>query len=93
MKQNTKTTILFSIIAVISGTIVMIIFSITRKTVSNTYTMNRNEDPGNFSGCPYWSFTGDQVCDDEANTEECHFDHGDCCDVQNQIAFATLLDT
>ena len=89
MKQNTKTTILFSIIAVISGTIVMIIFSITRKTVSNTYTMNRNEDPGNFSGCPYWSFTGDQVCDDEANTEECHFDHGDCCDVQNDLSFCS----
>ena len=90
MKRSSKTTILFSIIAVISGTSVMIIFSIARKTVSNTYTMSRTEDPGgldsNSSACPYWSFTNDQVCDDEANVEECHFDHGDCCDVQNDLS-------
>ena len=34
-------------------------------------------------------FIGDQVCDDEANTEECQFDLGDCCDVQNDFTLCS----
>ena len=86
MKKSSKTTILFSIISVTSATIVMIIFSVTRKTVSNTYSMNKNEEPEeNDSGCTYWGLVGDQICDDEANTAECQFDHGDCCNGQNHF--------
>ena len=93
MKKNSKTTILFSTIAVISATIVMIIFSIARKNITNTYTMSRNEEPGGLDsesiGCPYFEFLGDQICDDEANTEECQFDYGDCCDGQNDFSMCS----
>ena len=93
MKNCSKSTILFSCICVISATIVMTVFSITRKQITNTYTMNRNEDPGGLDsesfGCPYWGLIGDQICDDEANTEECQFDHGDCCDVQNDFSLCS----
>ena len=56
-----------------SATIIMIIFSITRKKVTNTYSMHRNEEAerSDISGCAYLNIRGDQICDDEANTEIC----------------------
>ena len=93
MKKGSQIAIILLILAVISLTIVIIAFHLPRKKDTNTYTMPRTEDPGGLdsesSGCPYWSLTGDQVCDDEANTEECHFDHGDCCDVQNDFSLCS----
>ena len=79
MKNSIKTTIIFSVISVMSATSVMIIYSINRKKVTNTYSMHRNEETerSESSGCSYVDFIGDQVCDDEANTEECQFDLGD----------------
>ena len=71
----------------------MIIFSIARKNITNTYTMNRNEEPGGLDsesiGCPYFEFLGDQICDDEANTEECQFDYGDCYEGQNDFSLCS----
>ena len=103
MKKGLQTTILLTL-AVVSFTIIMIVFHRSRKENSSTYTMDRTEEPGESetSGCSVnWGLTGDQICDDETNTEECHFDLGDCCDGQNDFslsvcvptAFATLPDT
>ena len=93
MKKSSKTTILFSIISVSSATIVMIVFSINRKKVTNTFLMSRDEGPAEIdlesSGCLYWGLIGDQICDDEANTEECQFDYGDCCDGQNDFSLCS----
>ena len=91
MKNSIKTTIIFSVISVMSATSVMIIYSINRKKVTNTYSMHRNEEAerSESSGCSYVDFIGDQVCDDEANTEECQFDLGDCCDVQNDFTLCS----
>ena len=74
-----------------SATVVMIIFSITRKKVTNTYSMHRNEEAErlDISGCAYLNIRGDQICDDEANTEICQFDLGDCCDVQNDFTLCS----
>ena len=92
MKKSSKITIVFSIIAVI---IIIIIVSLaSRKKVSNTnITTNSSEDQEKLnsesSGCRHWSLAGDQICHDEANTEECQFDHGDCCDVQNDFSLCS----
>ena len=92
MKKSSKITIVFSIIAVI---IIIIIVSLaSRKKVSNTnITTNSSEDPEKLnsesSGCRHWSLAGDQICHDEANTEECQYDRGDCCDVQNDFSLCS----
>ena len=72
-----------------SATIVMIIFHITRREV--TYSMYRTEEAerSDISGCAYLNIRGDQICDDEVNTEECQFDLGDCCDVQNDFTLCS----
>ena len=72
-----------------SATIVMIIFHVTRREV--TYSMYRTEEAerSDISGCAYLNIRGDQICDDEVNTEECQFDLGDCCDVQNDFTLCS----
>lgn len=85
MKKSTRDTIIFCIICGLSATLVMIIFTVKRVDDPNS-PMTKKEDNEVFqSGCQFWHLTNDQVCDDEANTEECNFDFGDCCDYQNDF--------
>ena len=53
--------------------------------------MYRTEEAerSDISGCAYLNIRGDQICDDEVNTEECQFDLGDCCDVQNDFTLCS----
>ena len=85
--KNSKATILFCIVCVISAVVVMIIFNIARKQKSPTSSSMSREDEGSGTvGCPYWQVAGDQFCDDEANIAECNFDDGDCCDYMNDFS-------
>ena len=91
MKKGLQTTILL-ILATVSFTIVFIVFHQSRQENASTYTMDRTEKPleSETSGCAIdWGLTGDHVCDDETNTEECHFDLGDCCDGQNDFSLCS----
>ena len=88
--NKTSTTLLFNVVCIISATIVMIIVYVERRP-STSNEIVRNEEPKeSVSGCPYWHLTNDRICDDKANTEECHFDLGDCCEYQND--FSTCQD-
>ena len=88
MKKGLQTTILL-ILATVSFTIVFIVFHQSRQ---ENASMDRTEEPleSETSGCAIdWGLTGDHVCDDETNTEECHFDLGDCCDGQNDFSLCS----
>ena len=85
MKKSTRDTIIFCIICGLSATLVLIIFTIKRVDDPKSEMTKEEENEGFQSGCQYWHFTNDQVCDDEANTEECNFDFDDCCDYQNDF--------
>ena len=37
--------------------------------------------------CMHQSWIGDGICDDEANTEVCNFDGGDCCGSDADFSF------
>ena len=91
MKKSSKITIVSSIIAVII--IIMIVSLVSRKKDSNTNATSSSEDPQKLNsespGCRHWSLAGDQICHDEANTEECQYDRGDCCDVQNDFTLCS----
>ena len=77
MKKSTRDTIIFCIICGLSATLVLIIFTIKRVDDPKSEMTKEEENEGFQSGCQYWHFTNDQVCDDEANTEECNFDFDD----------------
>ena len=85
-----STTLLFSIVCIISATIVMIVFSIERRPQTSKEFKSKDELKESVSGCPFWHLTNDKVCDDEANIEECQFDQGDCCEYQSD--FSTCQD-
>lgn len=85
MKKSTRDTIIFCIICGLSATLVLIIFTIKRVDDPKSEMTKEEENEGFQSGCQYWHFTNDQVCDDEANTEECNFDFGDCCDYKKKL--------
>ena len=84
-KTNKRSSLLFSLVCIISATAVMTIFSIERKS-TNSNQISTEELNKSDSGCAYWHVTNDQICDDEANIEECQFDLGDCCDYQNDFS-------
>ena len=91
MKRGLQTIILL-ILGIMTLATVMTIFHWSRKANASTYTMDRTEEPGESetSGCSVnWGLTGDQICDDETNTEECHFDLGDCCDGENDFSLCS----
>ena len=91
MKRGLQTIILL-MLGIMTLATVMTIFHWSRKANASTYTMDRTEEPGesDTSGCSVnWGLTGDQICDDETNTEECHFDLGDCCDGQTDFSLCS----
>lgn len=89
-KENTKTIVLFCAICVITASVVMTIFYAARahESDTNTYSMSKEieTEVEEELGCSYWQLVGDQFCDDEANTAECQFDSGDCCDYLNDFS-------
>ena len=77
MKKSTRDTIIFCIICGLSATLVMIIFTVKRVDDPNSPMTKKEYNEVFQSGCQFWHLTNDQVCDDEANTEECNFDFDD----------------
>ena len=87
-KKAVKTTATFSILCILSATLVMIVYMIERslekeemEETNNSVSENKTE-----SVCPFWQIIGDGYCDDEANIEECGYDFGDCCHWENDFS-------
>ena len=88
LKKSTKDVILFGIICVLCATTVMIIYYVNRNTqiVENKTETSLIETEHK---CQYSEDQGDGFCDDEANTESCHFDFGDCCNQDSDKSLCT----
>ena len=87
-KKAVKTTATFSILCILSATLVMIVYMIERslekeemEETNNSVSENKTE-----SVCPFWNIINDGYCDDEANIEECGYDFGDCCHWENDFS-------
>ena len=81
--------VIFSVISISCALIVLIVFYTNRQEDNNenpnqyfNSTSNKTDDV-----CPYVGVIGDDYCDDEANTEDCLYDLGDCCSVENDLTF------
>lgn len=86
-QKKKKDIVIFSVISVSCAVIVLIVFYTNRQE-------DNNENPNQYSNstsnktdniCPYVGVIGDDYCDDEANTEDCLYDLGDCCSVENDL--------
>ena len=80
----------FVIICILSATLVMIIFWIEytiekKPTEQESIVMEELEQNETEPGCEFIALVSDGYCDDEANTKECNFDFGDCCDWQSDF--------
>ena len=89
--QKKNQIIIFTLICASSAIIVMVVFNTIRKSeqenlkvvVENKINPTATETNQTNEACQYLSLIGDNYCDDEANTEECLYDLGDCCSVAN----------
>ena len=86
MEKNAfKNTLTFGTLCILAGALVMTIYWIERSNQKQESVKTVEIEHGNKYGCPM-NLINDGFCDDEANTEECNFDFGDCCDWRNDFS-------
>ena len=80
-KTRARDCIIFSVISATCAIIVMVLYHTSRVEDNNESTDPFSNSTLNDTDhvCHYVNLIGDEVCDDEANTEACLYDLGDCC--------------
>ena len=94
-KQRRRTIVYFCILALISAIMVMSTYQITRREkieqtiVADTILFSKRNESAPCSN-EMVTVLGDGFCDDEANTEVCLYDLGDCCDYTDYLTSRSL---
>ena len=100
MEKRTKVIVAFSILTISVATFVMIFYhtsseEATRKAVVDVTGVTFHNFGTNLNTTcsdELIILLGDGYCDDEANTEACSFDRGDCCLYDHSSAFTLCSD-
>ena len=95
VKKRRRTIVYFCILAVISAIVVMSTYQITRRekidqTIVADTTLFSKRDENTSCSNEMVTVLGDGFCDDEANTEVCLYDLGDCCDYTDYLTSRSL---